>query len=100
MTRPFSLPESGLCRLRLQFAHPHLEAAGRPPVGRLPGEDGHDVAVDVPRRAHAAVTEQVHHHPRVSGLAEQDGGGRVPAVVRPYVADAGLLEGRGSARVR
>nr|WP_242471126.1 MULTISPECIES: hypothetical protein [unclassified Blastococcus] len=65
---------------------------GAHPVGGLAGEGRHDVAVDVHRGAHLAVAEQLHDHPRVDVLAQQQGGGGVPAVVQPDVPDAGHLE--------
>jgi hypothetical protein len=37
------------------------------------------------------LSEQLHHHPRVHVLRQQESGGGVPAVVQPDVADAGLL---------
>ncbi|TFV89819.1 hypothetical protein [Blastococcus sp. CT_GayMR16] len=41
------------------------------------------------------MAEQLHDHARVHVLGQQQGGGRVPAVVQPDVADAGLLEQSG-----
>ncbi|HZB21148.1 MAG TPA: hypothetical protein VE463_15035, partial [Blastococcus sp.] len=41
------------------------------------------------------MAEQLHDHPRVHVLAEQQGGGGVPAVVQPDVADAGFVEQAG-----
>ena len=38
------------------------------------------------------MAEQLHDHPRVHVLAEQQGGGGVPAVVEADMADAGLLQ--------
>ncbi|MBY3552629.1 hypothetical protein HGI15_04315 [Modestobacter lapidis] len=38
------------------------------------------------------MAEQLHDHPRVHALAEQQGGGGVPAVVQPDVPDAGFLQ--------
>jgi hypothetical protein len=58
-------------------------------VRRLAGQGGHDVAVEVHRRAHLAVAEQLHHDPRVHVLAQQDSGRGVPAVMQADVADAG-----------
>jgi hypothetical protein len=61
-------------------------------VGSLAGQGRHDVAVDVHRRAHLAVAEQLHDHSWMHVLAEQESGGRVPAVVQADVADAGRLQ--------
>ncbi|MCO7219575.1 hypothetical protein NH342_07080 [Klenkia sp. PcliD-1-E] len=41
------------------------------------------------------MAEQLHDHPRVHVLAEQQGGGGVPAVVQPHVPDAGGLQQTG-----
>jgi hypothetical protein len=48
------------------------------------------VAVDVHRRAHLVVAEELHDHARVDVLAQQQSRGRVPPVVEADVADAGL----------
>jgi len=61
-------------------------------VGGFAGQGRHDVAVDVHGRAQLAVAEQLHDHPRVDALGEQQGGRGVPAVVQPDVSDAGGLE--------
>ena len=53
------------------------------------------MAVDVHRGAHLAVAEQLHDHPRVHVLGQQQGCGGVPAVVQPDVADAGGLQQAG-----
>jgi hypothetical protein len=65
---------------------------GAHPVGRLSREGRHDVAVDVHRRAHLAVAEQLPDHPRVDVLAQQQRRGGVPSVVQPHVPDTGRLE--------
>ncbi|WP_347059718.1 hypothetical protein ABC795_04540 [Blastococcus sp. HT6-30] len=41
------------------------------------------------------MAEQLHDHPRVHVLAEQQGGRGVPAVVQPDVSDAGFVEQAG-----
>jgi hypothetical protein len=65
---------------------------GAHPVGRFAGEGRHDVAVDVHGGAHLAVAEQLHDDAWVDVLAQQESGGRVPAVVQPDVANPGLLQ--------
>ena len=57
-------------------------------VGGLLGQRRQDVAVDVGRGAHLRVPEQLHHDPGVNAFGEQQGGGRVPAVVQPDMADS------------
>nr|WP_236828249.1 MULTISPECIES: hypothetical protein [unclassified Blastococcus] len=41
------------------------------------------------------MTEQLHDHPRVHVLGQQQGGGGVPAVVQAHVADSGCLQQSG-----
>lgn len=69
-----------------------IPKCGAHAFGALLSKGGHDVAIYVGRRAHLAVTEQLHHDSRVYAGREQQRRCGVSPVVEPDVADAGAGE--------
>jgi hypothetical protein len=62
------------------------------PVGDLPGERRHDVAVDVGRGSHLAVAKKLHHDPRMDVCGEQQRRCGVPSVAQADMPDADAVE--------